>query len=51
MNDKNGAALAYGLNMLRLLVEMKLLGEDEYERIIRLQAEHYDSRKKLCLFY
>ena len=25
MNDKNGASLAYGLNMLRLLLSMKLI--------------------------
>ena len=27
MNGKNGASLAYGLNMLRLLLSMKLITE------------------------
>lgn len=50
MNDKNGASLAYGLNMLRLLLSMKLITETEYRNIAQLQAEHYDPQKKLCLF-
>ena len=50
MNDKNGASLAYGLNMLRLLLSMKLITEAEYNNIVQLQAEHYDPQKKLCLF-
>lgn len=50
MNDKNGASLAYGLNMLRLLLSMKLITEEEYNNIVQLQAEHYDPQKKLCLF-
>ena len=49
MNDKNGASLAYGLNMLRLLLSMKLITEEEYNNIAQLQAEHYDPQKKLCL--
>ena len=49
MNGKNGASLAYGLNMLRLLLSMKLITEEEYNNIVQLQAEHYDPQKKLCL--
>ena len=45
MNDKNGASLAYGLNMLRLLLSMKLITEEEYNNIVQLQAEHYDPQK------
>ena len=45
MNDKNGASLAYGLNMLRLLLSMKLITEAEYNNIVQLQAEHYDPQK------
>lgn len=50
MNDTNGVALAYGLNMLHLLLSMKLITESEYNSIVQLQAEHYDPQKKLCLF-
>ena len=50
MNDKNGASLAYGLNMLRLLLSMKLITKEEYNNIVQLQTEHYDPQKKLCLF-
>lgn len=50
MNDKNGVAFAYGVNMLRLLLSMRLISESEYRSILQLQAEHYDPQKKLCLF-
>ena len=49
MTDKNCAALAYGLNLLRLLRSMALISEEEYQRIFRLQIEQYDPQKKLCL--
>ena len=45
MNGKNGASLAYGLNMLSLLLSMKLITEEEYNNIVQLQAEHYDPQK------
>lgn len=50
MNNKNGASLAYGLNMLRLLLSMKLITETEYNNIVQFQAEYYDPQKKICLF-
>lgn len=28
---------------------MELITEEEYRSIIRLQTEHYDPQKKLCL--
>ena len=49
MPDKRYAALAYGQNLLRLLRAMALITEEEYQRIFRLQIEHYDPQKKLCL--
>lgn len=45
MTDKSCAALAYGLNLLRLLRSMALISEVEYQRIFRLQVEHYDPQK------
>lgn len=50
LSGKDCASLAYGLNMLRLLLSLKLITEAEYNNIAQLQAEHYDSQKKLCLF-
>lgn len=47
---KDHASLAYGLNMLRLLLSMKLITEEEYKRIFRMQKEQYDPQKKLYLF-
>ena len=49
MKDNDFAAIAYGLNLLRLLRSMALISEEEYQRIFRLQIEHYDPQKKLCL--
>lgn len=50
MNDKNGIALAYGVNMLRLLLSMRLISESEYRSILQLQAEHYDPQKSYVFF-
>ena len=50
MTDKSCAALAYGLNLLRLLRSMALISEVEYQRIFRLQVEHYDPQKSYVWF-
>lgn len=42
MTDKNNAAFAYGLNMLRMLLQMKIITEEEYKRIVAIQSEHYN---------
>ena len=41
MTDKNNAAFYYSVNMLRALLAMKLLTEEEYTKIVKLNAEHY----------
>ena len=41
MTDKNNAAFYYSVNMLRALLAMKLIREEEYKKIIELSAEHY----------
>lgn len=41
MTDKNNAAFVYGVNMLRLLLSMKLIDEEEYNRIVEIHANHY----------
>ena len=55
MTEKENAAvqkasLCYSINMLRLLLSMRLITEEEYNRILHLTIEHYDPQKKLCLF-
>ncbi len=39
--DVNNAAFAYSVNMLRLLLSMKLINEEEYQRIVNISAAHY----------
>ena len=41
MMDKNNAAFYYSVNMLRALLAMKLITEEEYKKIMKLNAEHY----------
>lgn len=42
MMDKNNAEFAYGVNMLRMLLQMNLITEGEYRRIIEIQAKYYE---------
>lgn len=37
----SNSAFAYSVNLLCLLLEMKLITEDEYKRIMKINAEHY----------
>lgn len=41
MTDQNNASFAYGVNMLRLLLKMRLIDEEEYKRIVEIHANHY----------
>lgn len=41
MKDQNNASFYYSVNMLRALLEMQLLTEEEYKKIVALQAEYY----------
>ena len=41
--DINNASFAYSLNLLRMLLDMNLITENEYERITRISAEYYDT--------
>lgn len=43
------SSLCYSINMLRLLLSMQLITEEEYNRILRHTAGHYDPQKKICL--
>lgn len=39
--ENNNSAFYYVVNMLRNLLRMKLITEDEYNRTVRISAEHY----------
>lgn len=41
MTDINNSAFYYSVNMLRMLLNMKLIAESEYERIIRISGKYY----------
>ena len=39
--DINNTSFAYSVNLLKMLLAMQLITEDEYERITLISAEHY----------
>ena len=39
--DKNNAAFAYSVNLLRALLGMDLITKEEYDRIVAISAEYY----------
>ena len=39
--DINNASFAYGISLLRMLLDMNLITEDEYAKITQISAEHY----------
>lgn len=41
--DINNASFAYSISLLRMLLDMDLITENEYERISRISAEHYNT--------
>ena len=41
LSGKDCASLAYGLNMLRLLLSMKLITEEEYNRMNSLNLQTF----------
>ena len=42
MTNQNNASFYYSVNMLRALLAMKLITEEEYKKIVKLNAEYYD---------
>lgn len=46
--DTNNAAFAYSVNMLRILLKMKLITKEEYNKIVTISAEYYDT-EILCV--
>lgn len=41
--DQNNASFVYSVNLLRLLLDMKLINEEEYEKIVHISAAHYNA--------
>ncbi len=39
--DINNTSFAYSVSLLKMLLTMQLITEDEYEKIARISAEHY----------
>lgn len=39
--DIDNSSFAYSVNLLKMLLAMQLITEDEYEKIARISAEHY----------
>lgn len=37
----NNSSFAYSMNLLRMLLKMQLITQEEYERIITISAEYY----------
>lgn len=44
-SDANNAAYFYSVNMLRLLLKMQLITQEECERILEISAAHYGAEK------
>ena len=43
--DVNNSAFCYSVNMLRLLLKMQLITQEEYKRILQISAAHYGTEK------
>ncbi len=43
MNKKDigNSSFAYSVNLLKMLLTMQLITEDEYEKIAQISSEHY----------
>lgn len=41
--DVNNSAFVYSVNMLRHLLKMQLITEQEFKKIVAISAEHYNA--------
>ncbi len=41
--DQNNASFAYSVSLLRLLLGIKLITEEEYDKIVRISAAHCEA--------
>ncbi len=49
MKDANNAAFAYSVSLLRLLLRMQLITQDEYNRIVAINRTHYEA--EICVVW
>ena len=38
---ENNTSFAYSVNLMRMLLKMGLITDDEYGKIVKISAEHY----------
>lgn len=43
-NDSNNASFVYSINLLRMLLSMELITEDEYNKIVAISEDHYRAK-------
>lgn len=43
-NDSNNASFVYSVNLLRMLLGMELITEDEYNKIAAISEEYYGAK-------
>lgn len=48
-NDSNNASFVYSVNLLRMLLGMELITEDEYNKIVAISEDHYGAKTLLRL--
>ena len=44
-SDINNSTFVYSVNLIRLLLKMQLITQEEYERILEISAAHYGTEK------
>ena len=44
-SDINNSTFVYSVNLIRLLLKMQLITQEEYERILEISAAHYGAEK------
>lgn len=43
-NDSNIASFVYSVNLLRMLLSMEMITEDEYNKIVAISEDHYGTK-------
>ena len=43
-NDTNNASFVYSVNLLRMLLGMELITEDEYNKIVAISEDYYGTK-------
>ena len=43
-NDSNNASFVYSVNLLRMLLGMELITDDEYNKIVAISEDYYGTK-------